>query len=108
LFPMADSQKRKRWFDKDLKGMMYGFGDDSRPYPETIALMEDLVLDFITEVTEKSMAAATKKGRLHEKDLQWAIRKDRKKYARVKELLYMQEELKKARKGFEEAEMMRE
>jgi transcription initiation factor TFIID subunit 13 len=67
-----------------------------------------LVLDFITEVTEKSMAAATKKGRLHEKDLQWAIRKDRKKYARVKELLYMQEELKKARKGFEEAEMMRE
>ncbi len=96
----------KRYFAKDLKGMMYGFGDDCHPFPETIMLMEDLVIDFIAEVTEKSMAAATKKGRLHEKDLQWAIRKDRKKYARVKELLYMADELKKARKSFDEKEMI--
>ena len=29
--------------------MMYGFGDDQNPYTETIDLLEDLVLDFITD-----------------------------------------------------------
>jgi transcription initiation factor TFIID subunit 13 len=36
-------------------------------------------------------------------DIYYLIRRDQKKYARVKELLSMSEELKKARKAFDDA-----
>ena len=29
---------------------MYGFGDDQNPYAETVELLEDLVLEFITDI----------------------------------------------------------
>lgn len=30
--------------------MMYGFGDDQNPYSESVDLLEDLVVDFISEM----------------------------------------------------------
>jgi len=42
-----------------------------------------------------------KKGKVHVEDIVFLIRKDPKKYARVKDLLTMNEELKKARKAFD-------
>lgn len=30
--------------------MMYGFGDDQNPYTESVDLLEDLVIDFITQM----------------------------------------------------------
>ena len=42
-------------------------------------------------------------GRVQVEDIIFMIRKDSRKYARVKELLMMNEELKKARKAFDEA-----
>ena len=43
-----------------------------------------------------------KSGRIIVEDLIFLIRKDPKKYSRVKELLLMNEELRKARKAFDE------
>lgn len=43
-----------------------------------------------------------KNGRVQVEDIMYLARKDKKKYARVKELLNMNEELKKARKAFDE------
>lgn len=40
-------------------------------------------------------------GKLRTDDLLFVLRKDPKKHARVEELLFMNEELKKARKAFE-------
>ena len=31
--------------------MMYGFGDDPCPYTQSIALIEDIVLNYINEIT---------------------------------------------------------
>ena len=42
-------------------------------------------------------------GRVQVEDIIFLIRKDSRKYARVKDLLMMNEELKKARKAFDEA-----
>eukprot|EP00731_Ephydatia_muelleri_P023854 Em0016g125a len=95
--------KRKRLFTRELKYMMHGFGDDPTPYSETVDLVEDLVTDFILEMTFKTMEVS-KKGRVHVEDIIFLIRKDPKKYARVKDLLMMNEELKKARKDFSEFE----
>lgn len=41
-------------------------------------------------------------GKISVEDLIFLIRKDTKKYSRVKELLLMSEELRKARKAFDE------
>lgn len=79
--------------------MMHGFGDDTNPYSETVDLMEELVIQFVTEMTLKAMEVG-KSGRVHVNDIIFIIRKDRKKYSRVNDLLTMKEQIDKARKAF--------
>ena len=43
-----------------------------------------------------------KTGRVQVEDVLYLVRQDNRKYARVKDLLMMNEELKKARKAFDE------
>lgn len=81
--------------------MMYGFGDDKNPYTESVDLLEDIVIEFITEMTHKAMEIG-RTGRVQVEDIIFLVRKDQRKYARVKDLLTMNEELKKARKAFDE------
>ncbi|KAL1773571.1 transcription initiation factor TFIID subunit 13, partial [Sigmodon hispidus] len=40
--------RRKRLFSKELRYMMYGFGDDPNPYTGSMNILEDLVIKFIT------------------------------------------------------------
>jgi transcription initiation factor TFIID subunit 13 len=44
-----------------------------------------------------------KQNKVHVEDLMYLLRKDPRKYARAKDLILMNQELKKARKAFEEA-----
>ncbi|XP_048769676.1 transcription initiation factor TFIID subunit 13-like [Ostrea edulis] len=94
-------EKRKKIFLKELRCMMYGFGDDRNPYTESVELLDDLVIEYITEMTKKAMEVG-RPGRISVEDIIFLIRKDPKKYSRVKELLMMNEELRKARKAFDE------
>uniref|UniRef100_A0A8C7XP92 Transcription initiation factor TFIID subunit 13 n=1 Tax=Oryzias sinensis TaxID=183150 RepID=A0A8C7XP92_9TELE len=94
--------RRKRLFSKELRCMMYGFGDDQNPYTESVDILEDLVIEFITEMTHKAMSFG-RQGRVQVEDIVFLIRKDPRKFARVKDLLTMNEELKRARKAFDEA-----
>ncbi|CAI5773008.1 transcription initiation factor TFIID subunit 13 [Podarcis lilfordi] len=48
--PDGAQGKRKRLFSKELRCMMYGFGDDQNPYTESVDILEDLVIEFITEM----------------------------------------------------------
>ncbi|XP_052240734.1 transcription initiation factor TFIID subunit 13-like isoform X1 [Dreissena polymorpha] len=94
--------KRKKIFSKEsVRCMMYGFGDDQNPYTESVDLIEDLVIEYITEMTKKAIEVG-RPGRISVEDIIFLIRKDPKKYSRVKELLTMSEELRKARKAFDE------
>ncbi|KAK6169594.1 hypothetical protein SNE40_020614 [Patella caerulea] len=93
--------KRKKIFSKELRCMMYGFGDDQNPYTESVDLLQDLVIEYITEMTKKAMDTG-RPGRIQVEDIIFLIRKDPKKYSRVRELLLMNEELRKARKAFDE------
>ena len=34
--------------------MMYGFGDDPNPYAESVDLLEDIVVEFITETVRRA------------------------------------------------------
>ncbi|KAM9006351.1 transcription initiation factor TFIID subunit 13 isoform X2 [Sarcophilus harrisii] len=91
-----------QWTVSSVRCMMYGFGDDQNPYTESVDILEDLVIEFITEMTHKAMSIG-RQGRVQVEDIVFLIRKDPRKFARVKDLLTMNEELKRARKAFDEA-----
>ena len=94
--------KRKRGaFAKDMAYMMYGFGDAKEPDPRTIELMEDMLVEYLTNVAHRSMEVAERRGRMQTEDLLYVIRNDRKKFARVDELLEMNAKLKEARRNFD-------
>ncbi|KAJ6662270.1 hypothetical protein lerEdw1_012433 [Lerista edwardsae] len=97
-----DSLSLCRSFGSTVRCMMYGFGDDQNPYTESVDILEDLVIEFITEMTHKAMSIG-RQGRVQVEDIVFLIRKDPRKFARVKDLLTMNEELKRARKAFDEA-----
>nr|CAG4642944.1 EOG090X0JQT [Evadne anonyx] len=97
----ATASGRKRIFSKELRCMMFGFGDDQNPYTESVDLLEDLVIEYITDMTHTAMETG-RTGRVQVEDIVFLVRKDSRKFARVKDLLTMNEELKKARKAFDE------
>lgn len=80
---------------------MYGFGDDVNPYTETVDLLEDLVLHFIGDISMRALNFGDT-DRIAVEDLLFILRKDAKKYARLKDLLDMNHELRQARKAFDE------
>ena len=99
--------------------MMYGFGDDQNPYTESVEFLEgwfllgyvkvyqfsiflDLALQYIIEMTTKALEIG-RPNRVQVEDIIYLVRNDPRKYARVKDLLSMNEELKRARKAFDEA-----
>lgn len=92
---------RRRLFMKELRCTLYGYGDDPNPYTETVEFLDDLVLEFITDMTKKAMEIG-RSGRVQVEDIIFLVRKQPKMYARVRDLLTMNEELKKARKAFDE------
>jgi transcription initiation factor TFIID subunit 13 len=59
-------------------------------------------MEYIEQLCSKALNVG-KPNRVGLDDIYYLIRRDQKKYARVKELLSMSEELKKARKAFDDA-----
>ncbi|CAO3632831.1 unnamed protein product [Mucor fragilis] len=84
---------------------MYGFGDVANPAADSIAVMDDLVIDYITEMCQKASGVAENRGKVRVEDFKFVLRKDAKKLARVEELLYMSEDIRRAKQLFEEKEM---
>lgn len=66
--------------------MMFGLGDDQNPYTESVDLIEDLVIEYIVETTQRAMETG-RAGRVQVEDVLHIVRKDVRKYARVKDLL---------------------
>ena len=85
--------------------MMYGFGDDLHPLPQSVALVEDMAVDYLHQVLRRASDAAAERqrgggggaARVQERDLLFAVRKDAKRVARLQELLDVYEEQKEAR-----------
>ena len=68
---------------------------------ENTANLYFLCFDSLSIQTHKAMEIG-KQGKVQVEDIMYLMRKDPKKYSRVKDLLLMNEELKKARKAFDE------
>lgn len=102
---------------------MYGFGDDRNPANDSVNVMEEILVEYIVDVVRtqsarvsmpsltitqcQSALAPGKKARLSIEDLRRSLSRpaDAKKLARMEELLFMQEDIKRARAQFEESDM---
>ncbi|KAJ8589578.1 TFIID-18kDa-domain-containing protein [Rhizopogon salebrosus TDB-379] len=96
----------KGLFSKELKNLMYGFGDDRNPANDTVSVMEEILVEFIADVCQTA-GGPQRKTRLSIEDLRLALSRlpDAKKLARMEELLFMQEDIKRARAQFEESDI---
>ncbi|CAH8652426.1 unnamed protein product [Schistosoma margrebowiei] len=94
---------KKRMFSREIRSMLYAFGDDENPLPETVSLVEDIAVRHIIEMAKKALKIG-KPGKISVEDVTYLVRRDPKKFSRVKELLLLSEELRRARKAFEEDE----
>jgi transcription initiation factor TFIID subunit 13 len=94
-------KSKKGLLIKDIKYMMYGFGDVEEPLDESADLVEDMLLEYLENFANRAMECAERRGSLKTEDLLYIIRHDEKKTARVNELLRINEEIKEARKNFE-------
>eukprot|EP00002_Diphylleia_rotans_P016409 TRINITY_DN3192_c0_g1_i2.p1 TRINITY_DN3192_c0_g1~~TRINITY_DN3192_c0_g1_i2.p1 ORF type:complete len:385 (+),score=96.35 TRINITY_DN3192_c0_g1_i2:156-1310(+) len=97
--PAQPREKRSVSFHKDLKAIMYGFGDDRSPLEESVDLMNDLVIDYITDITRQAVSVSTVPGKLKLEDFFYVLRKDPKKYNRAKELMSMKQIIRKAKQA---------
>lgn len=81
--------------------MMYGFGDVSSPRVDTVETVHGYLMDYLGLLLTRVHNMARIKGKTKTEDLMYFLKRDRKKYSRVKNLLLTNEELKVARKIFE-------
>lgn len=108
-------------FAKELKTLMYGFGDSPNPIQETVDVVEDILVEYVREtvcaalseagrlgkLAERDRATGQPKLKIDEKDILFLVRKDPKKYNRIRDLLEMQQMIKEARKMVDATEIER-
>ncbi|KAG0321715.1 hypothetical protein BGZ99_003738 [Dissophora globulifera] len=91
--------KRKKYvFNKELKQLMYGFGDVPNPSNDAVGVLEDMLIEYLTDTCTAAAGIADKRGKVNVEDFKFVLRKDAKKRARVDELLYMNEDIRRAKK----------
>lgn len=89
-----------------MRQILYAYGDDKDPLDETIRVVDEMVTDYIIELSHKAQHVAEYSGRskIKNDDFLFTIRKDELATGRVKELHMMEKRLKEDRKQFDTGE----
>ena len=88
-------ETKKYVFVKELGGMMYGCGDAEAPLLESVHLLEDMVIDFMVQMTRKAVKIAERKDRITANDVLMALRDRPRLRGRAVELLELNEQVRK-------------
>ncbi|KAJ5827681.1 Transcription initiation factor TFIID subunit 13 [Penicillium robsamsonii] len=98
-------------FQNELRLLLLAYGDPSphpsfpnEPLPETVRVLDEIVTDFVLEVSHGAAQVAhhARRQKIKVEDFRFALRRDPNKLGRVQELLRMERELKEARKAFDQ------
>ncbi|KAK6535107.1 Transcription initiation factor TFIID subunit 13 [Orbilia ellipsospora] len=97
-------QRRQPFFSKDLKVIMYAFGDDVQPFAESVNTLDEIVTEYIIEMCHEAAKSAShaRRNKIKVDDFKFALRRDSRKLGRVEELLAMTKVIQDARKQFDE------
>ncbi|KAK9813534.1 hypothetical protein WJX73_005546 [Symbiochloris irregularis] len=94
-------------FTRDLNLMMYGFGDAVESFPDTVDIVEDLVVDYVGTLVQAAVEGAkARDAKPTVADFLFLLRKDPGKYARAQQLLKLNEEIKQAKKAEGEGDIL--
>jgi transcription initiation factor TFIID subunit 13 len=87
-------------FTNELKGIMYGFGDVENPDHESVELLQEYVIEYIQNITYAAYRRNKRKGsnELSLRDLLYVLKKDKKRYYRIKNLIHFYENAKSIKK----------
>lgn len=88
-------------FMREIRLLMYAHGDTSQPRHDAAEAIHEYLMGYLTGVLTKAKTVSKARGRTKTEDLLYTIKRDRRKYTRVKELLSTNEELKRARKAID-------
>ncbi|KAL5968010.1 Transcription initiation factor TFIID subunit 13 [Taenia solium] len=104
----GSGDKKRHLFLKDIRAMLYGFGDVENPLPETVAMVEEIAVQYILDMLTWHFILQTRRameigqvGKITVEDIAYLVRSDPRKFSRAKELLLLSEELNKAKKAFD-------
>ena len=95
-----------RRFQRELRSMMYGAGDDRQPQSESVELLEEMVEDYVRDILQQAQEACEYRlrssgkaddAKIRDRDLLFVLRKQRRKHERAIELLEVWKEVKAAR-----------
>lgn len=95
------SKRKKDSFGEDVGYMMYGFGDVSPELqdPQTVEIVDELLCEYVRYVASEASSVADGK-RIGLDDLMFVLRKDKKKYDRIRELVATSKEIEKEKGAF--------
>jgi len=96
--------KTKRYFAKEIKQMLYAFGDTQQSYRETVDLIEEIVMEYIRNTILSAMKYNLS-GKLTLESMLFVIRNDSKKLGRVEELLKMWDEVNTMKSSLKETDL---
>jgi transcription initiation factor TFIID subunit 13 len=97
---------KQRLFTKDVKSLLYAFGDVEEPLPDTVNAVEDILMNYVLDLCHDAHAYSkvTCRQKVRVDDFKFALRKDPYKYGRLEELLKMSKAIETARKEFDSSE----
>ncbi|KAF9581022.1 hypothetical protein BGW38_002113 [Lunasporangiospora selenospora] len=81
-----------------VKQLMYGFGDVPNPSNDAVGVLEEMLIEYLTDACLQAAVVSDKRGKVSVEDFKFVLRKDAKKRSRVDELLYMNEDIRRAKK----------
>ncbi|KAF2809767.1 transcription initiation factor IID, 18 kDa subunit, partial [Mytilinidion resinicola] len=86
----------------DLEAYLIAFGDAVPPLPTTIAVLDEIITDFIIESCHEAAAAAqhSRRAKIKVDDFKFMLRRDAAKLGRISELIAKDKEMKAQRKAF--------
>ncbi|KAI4291822.1 transcription initiation factor TFIID subunit 13 [Pancytospora philotis] len=97
ILPMRGDSK-KISFLKEVRMMLYSFGDVNTPRADTTETLHNYLIDYLHILLTNTHAMARIKGKTKTEDLMYFLKRDRRAYSRVKFLLITNEEIKEQRK----------
>jgi len=96
--------RHQNLFVKELRTLLYAFGDTPDPLPESVSTLDDIVMEYIVDMCHDAarMASQARRNKIKVDDFKFALRRDSKKLGRVEELLVMSKVIADARKQFDD------
>ncbi|EME83824.1 uncharacterized protein MYCFIDRAFT_133583 [Pseudocercospora fijiensis CIRAD86] len=99
--PRARMRTKGQFFNtQDLGELLYAFGDSSQPLSSTMAVLDEILTDFIIETCHAAALCASysRRQKIKIDDFRWVLRKNPALLGRVNEQLFREKYIKSQRR----------